>query len=649
MATKTDIRQFISRDTLTRTTGAAGSQLDAVIRALESEITPPLALSATGANRVLTIGNITVTNPSTSLKRTVPPISNLLPAFTSGTVTMSATGAGTATPSVGSAVSLGMTASQFMRIGVSIDPTGTLLLTKGTAAASLAAAGTPAVPSGLFAIGHVVVRTDGSNNVANVLVSDIYQYVGGGGGSGSGSGSSIVARLEDKFADSIFQQMSAVDFATDASTHVDGTSTGAYSLVKSMYSFSAGAQTLVTTQLLSPTDFLTKGYDLPRVSATVMWNEAGTDTAATYALSRNGGVDWQTISMTRVGTTDTYEGDLTFTDETPAVLQQFAVSNADGTQVLNTSTDQKLSQIFTVAADEVVKQVTMYLSKTGTPTGNYFVSIVRNSAGSPSTALSDILATTTAQLVSSLSSGNNAVSITLSTPLPPGSYHLVLETDQTYKNSWVTSTTEIAWRSDASAPSITVGQHFNGTAWSALTEAFCFQVSGRLLDLRLRVTSSAGSVDIAGYGVYYDIQTAIASGVKNREVKYFLASANTSSFALGFLPDPDLLQVFYVESGQTFVYPAFTLQGQTVIFPANTFNNGGLEANITLVFSQRSGSSFDNSDGNAALLAANRLGSSDATVDRSVAGRGIILRRPDGTLREIAIDNNDNITISTVP
>jgi hypothetical protein len=60
------------------------------------------------------------------------------------------------------------------------------------------------------------------------------------------------------------------------------------------------------------------------------------------------------------------------------------------------------------------------------------------------------------------------------------------------------------------------------------------------------------------------------------------------------------------------------------------------------------GNSFDNSDRNAAILAANNLGSTDPSIDHSQNGRGIYLRRPDGTLREITIDNSDNIAVYSV-
>ena len=48
-------------------------------------------------------------------------------------------------------------------------------------------------------------------------------------------------------------------------------------------------------------------------------------------------------------------------------------------------------------------------------------------------------------------------------------------------------------------------------------------------------------------------------------------------------------------------------------------------------------------------MAENHLGSQDGSQDLSIAGRGIILRRPDGTLRELTIDDLDNIAIKSVP
>jgi hypothetical protein len=115
-----------------------------------------------------------------------------------------------------------------------------------------------------------------------------------------------------------------------------------------------------------------------------------------------------------------------------------------------------------------------------------------------------------------------------------------------------------------------------------------------------------------------------------------------------FTPDADLLSVYLVETGQVFKIGAFTLDGRTIRFPVNTFDNGGTPTPYTLIADQTIGNSFDNSDLNGLLLTGNHLGSTDALVDKSLPGRGIFLRRPDGTLRELTIDDADNIVIYSV-
>lgn len=182
----TDLRQLRSRDTLTQISpNTSGVQADAIVRSIDSELDMPLRMRQTypTANLVLNIENITLTNPLTLRNKTIPPINNVLPVFTSGTITIDTTGAGNATPSIGSAFALGMTASRFLKIGVNLLSNGSLVLIPGTIGASLAAATNPAMVG--FAIGYFVVRTDGSNNTQTILNSDIYQYVGGGGGSGN--------------------------------------------------------------------------------------------------------------------------------------------------------------------------------------------------------------------------------------------------------------------------------------------------------------------------------------------------------------------------------------------------------------------------------------------------------------------------------
>ena len=823
---KFDARQVIDRDLLTRITGASGSQTDTIIAALNSEITPPLALSVTGANRVVTIGNITVFNPSTNLNRTVPPISNLLPTFSSGTVTISASGAGNATPSVGTVLALAMVASRFMRIGVSIDPLGSLTLTKGTQAATLAAATTPAVPSGLFGIGQIIVRTDGSNNVANVLTSDLYQYVGGGGGSGSGDASSILETLKNELVDSSYQNVTPSIAAQQAGTLVSSFGgTGSYSIADQTYLFPVIADSLTSVQMIDEEEFINNNpTDITKSLAYLAWRSGYIDPLATVEISRNGGTNYYPVTMSRVGanteafsgeyewtreeevaglngafTTDNTQTELTnlagVTESVGSVVtlsvnqgiqirvKQFSVklsrlgtlvgnyrfaiysdngsslpstrlftgawqtasttptsatfisldtdlnnlyiddntayhivvetddtykagfstgvnalrvhrstavssgaSTLDGTtwtaiaasQVcrdithtyerftsldtdvtattaedqLKAGTQQEIGSQFTVATGTAIalKKAMLRLKRTGTVSGNIFYKVVKDSAGVPSALSSDIVAVSRLVDASTISTSNEDRSILFGTTvIGPGTYHIVLASDATYKASYSVGVSYIGIQRYTGAAS-GLSALFNGTTWSEHTSTFhyAFTLSGRPLDLRLKITSGTVLTQLAAFASFYEIGTPIAGGRKNFDKKFFKsATDNLNSFSLNFVPDPDLLRVYRIGTGQVFKYPDFTFSGSTITFPVNTFYDVA-DIDVELHLIQTEGSSFDNSDRNGLLLTSNFLGSTDPNLDRSQAGRGIFLRRPDGTLREIGIDDFDNIIVYSV-
>jgi hypothetical protein len=829
MATKIDARQVIDRDLLNRITGASGSQTDTVFAALNSEITPPLAFSVTGANRVVTIGNITVTNPSTNLNRTVPPISQLLPAFSSGTVTFDPTGAGNATPSAGSALALGMTASKFMRVGVSIDPLGSLTLTKGTEAASLAAATTPAVPSGLFGIGQIVVRTDGSNNVANVLTSDLYQYVGGGGGSGSGDASSILETIKNELVDSSYQNVTPSIASQQAATLVSSFGgTGSYSIADQTYLFPVIADSLTSVQMLDEEEFISNNpTDITKSLAYLAWRSGYIDPSSTVEISRNGGTNYYPVTMSRVGAnTEAFTGEYEWTREeevtdlsdsstvdetqtelsnlagtTEAAADIFQLPNADegvqlriknisvrlsrlgtlvgnyrfalysndpslsnspsvrlftgawqaasavstsavdislntdlsnlyiednstlyhivietddtykagfsagvnalrvhrsnGTtatgirtldgstwtaisasrvyrsitythrrftsliadtagsgfnQTLNASNQQAIALKFTVASGiaYTATRVTIPVFKSGTPSGTYWLKIVKDNAGVPSTAAADIMGVSVSK--NAIDAAGTDVKIAFgNSVIGPGTYHIVFETDATYKAN--IGSGNISWGGYTGSAVTTAGA-FDGSTWSSVffadTTHLKHIIEGRPLDLRLRITSGTTSVQLAAFAAFYEIGTPIAHGTKNFDKKLFKSQTdNLSSFAINFVPDPDLLRVYRIGTGQVFKYPDFTFSGSTITFPVNTFYDSS-DKDVELHFVQTEGSSFDSSDKNALLLASNYLGSADSSLDRSQAGRGIFLRRPDGTLREITIDNNDLIAVYSV-
>lgn len=205
MATKLVSEQLISKSALS-SLASADAELDNILSSINSQATPPLYMSENGGDRVLNISALSAANPETSRNKSINPINNALPTFASGTVTLDATGAGNATPSVGSAIALGMSASQYLKIMIFLDQNGNLLLSAGNAGASLAAATLPTTIPNTFALGYLVARTDGSNNVQNILGSDIYQFTGGGGAGGSsGSGVGEINYIENS------------DFETDTS------------------------------------------------------------------------------------------------------------------------------------------------------------------------------------------------------------------------------------------------------------------------------------------------------------------------------------------------------------------------------------------------------------------------------------------------
>lgn len=765
MATSTDIRQMRSRDTLDRITGVADSKLDLIVRDLNSEITPPLPFSVTGANRVVTIGNITRTNPTTGLNRTIPPISNLLPSFTSATVTMSATGAGTATPSVGSAINLGMTASQFLKIAVNIDATGSITLTSGTAGASLAAATTPASISGLFAVGFFVVRTDGSNNVANVLTTDLYQYVGGGGSGGSGTGNPTLESIKNEFVDSPYELVTPNIIATDGQSKIATLSGATYDLITNTIKFSANSQSATSTQQLDTAEFLSRALDVGAVDLSVFWNlgtslqtfavpdaatsysslsastlsgsavvtvtttvphhlvtgsritvttstaiggisaaggnlsvsnvavtvlnefqftftaGASASSSATgildtvtvlgflYEVSRDGTSNWFTVPMTRVGTTNVFRGPLIFDTTTTTESTNQTVKSQAAQTSTSVITDvaggvASIGQGFTLTNTARIKKVVLNLSKgTGTPVGNIFISMIKDVGGFPSTNAADVLTQSSAILISGIGLTTSPANYTFDIPqitLASGIvYHVVMSTDTTYKAGYTSNNNNVIKsgynNSGATSPFLEI---FNSTVWSTPGSFnLTYQLLGRALDLRVRISSpSTGTltypIGLDGWGIFYNLQDVGIVGASRKTQRFGFNSVtdNLSTFTISaFNPDPDLLQCYYVEAGQVFKVPAFTLNGNVVTFATNTFNNGGVSAPVTLIFDQNNGGAFDNADSNVRVLAANHLGSTSGADDKSAAGRGILLRNAAGTLVELALDANNNIIILSTP
>ena len=616
MSTKFDARQTISRDALAQLATSAGTELDNLLRSINAELTPPLVLSENApADLIVNIGAISVTNPETGRQKSITPISNIIPTFAGGTVTLDATGAGNATPSSGSAIALGMSASQFLKIGISLDANGDIVLQPGTAGASEALATNPPIVSNTHAIGYIVVETDGSNNVQNIEAADVFQYFGSGGGSGSGDASSVITRLWDTFDDSIFEQLTGIDFSSDGTDNVDGSSTGSYSLVSGSFEFSGAGQTLVTTNLLSTDEFITPGKDIGLIQLSTFWTEGQVDTAATYEFSVDG-IAWNSITMERVGnSTDTYIGTADASDISQTLLSQ-ATSGASSS--LEPGLRDALAQSFTPSSNMTVKEIELSFTKAGSPTGNLVVSLRSDNAGNPGA----VLQTSSTQLdVTSFSTSTTQIFEFASVNLTSGTqYWIVVEGDATY-NSSADGANRAALVARGSG-----GSGFEtllGATWSPLGgfEA-TYEIIGvkTVTSLQLRITSSAADKSIAGYGLFYEVGGQLQSGEHFYQEFSFNTASVPASFALNWNADPEILNVRLKETGQS-LSPAspgenngFTVTGSTLTFPTGIFDQDPA-TDLTLVVSQGLGT-VDKSSDNASKIS-NQAAQLDALGEKS--------------------------------
>ena len=530
--------------------------------------------------------------------------------------------------------------------------TGQLVVIPATAdGASAAVAPKAAFASTGIKLGQVVVQGNGAGINVIAQTAIIQMGTGGGGAGGTGDANELLERLKERFVEAPFEWLTANIFSSDAQAKV-ASATASFDVANSLYKFTAAGQNIVSTQHLDP-EFLTEARDVTSVELISYWNPGFIDTLATYEVSRNGGVNWVPMTMARVGTTtDTYRGILTFPVDTSwSTLSTWAVANATAYRELNLTALQGIAQPWIITSGEqAVQQAVLYINKVGTPLGSTIVQIVKDDgAGKPSLSALDIIAQVQT-LNSALASGDNAITLDLGTnTLVAGTYHMVIATDATYKANFTAGVNSVRARVDGTAPlaPLTINE-LNAGVWTAnIAQSLIYAINGRVEDLRVRITSGAANVQMLGYGIFYGRQDNVINGIKNREVQSFNGTTdNLNTFTVtNFLPDPDLVRVFHVETGQVYMPGAFLLNGTQFIFPANTFAGLGT---VTLVFDQTLGGSYDNSDTNAALMAANFLGSTNASIDRSSAGRGIFLRRPDGTLREITIDNSDNIAVYSV-
>lgn len=660
-STKFDSRQVISRDTLNRIALATDTELDDLLRSLNAEVTPPLNMSASATpDLILNIGNISVQNPLTLRNRVVPHIGGLIPSFASGTVEFPSTSGGTITVTPGLNGILTVPSNEYIKVTVYLDANGDLGVLPGAPNAVEASATILPAPSGTFAIGYVTLFNN-AGTIDNVVDTNIFQFVGGGGGgSGSGDANEFIADMKHRLVSGNLELFVPIVFSISEDAFVDGASTGSYSLVDGSFVFSGAAETFVSTDLIDPAF----AGNVTDVEIHLDWIEGQVDDAAVVEASLDGGSSWSAVTMARLATTERFSGRIELAPTTIAAgsfLQEKDIVEADSNLPFeDTGSGQKYGQKFTLTEDTTIDEMVVWINKAGSPSGNFTINIYGNDVGNNNLPdEGNVIWTSANQDITALIVGTTEVTVLPDQFLAAGIYHLVVDTDATYKASQVNGLTEIRWRTDSTGVPWTQASRsvYNGTSWDGNAPpdfpVAVHRIEGTIAassepeDLRVRVTASQASQLGALAAHYGNFVGSAISGNEARQVFSVNGDDDQTEFVITkFLPDVNVMKVYDRSSGLVYMYPDFDIDGYTVTFAAGQFSSPGETFNV--IFDQSEGGGFDNADANAALLAANGLGSADPNIDKSAAGVGPKMRSPNGTLWTLRVLDDGSLVTEEV-
>ena len=488
-------------------------------------------------------------------------------------------------------------------------------------------------------LGQVTVQEDGGGGILDITESDISQLGtgGGSGSSGTGDANSFTENLKHRLVSSYYEFVTPIVFEIDENNFTDGVdSTGSFDIANGVYTFSSAAQQFQSYQLFD-TDFLANSDDSRQVELHVEWYDSDSrDDNAVYQVSLDGN-NFETIPMVRQNLSQKFTGSKQLSIPLNLLFQENSYNTAG---ILNSTTQTIYSGIAVFNIKSAVNQFSISIYKTGLPLGSYIVSICKDNGGIPG----DVLYSRTS-LCSSLSAGLNTIIFSDFRQVLSGAYHIKIETDSTYKANYAAGK-NIYIQTTSSGSGIPVYKYNSITStWIYTNACLKTEIYGHNYNLKVKVISSAAGKKLKAIGAFYDETVgSITEGIDALQKFTFSGNLNTTTFTVTrFLPNPDHMKIYDVRTGQVYRRPAFDISGYTITFPSGTFYAPG--ETVELIFDQSQGTGYDYSDQNANLLATNHLGSTDATVDKSVAGRGIYLRKPNGDLVEVCIDNNNNIVI----
>jgi hypothetical protein len=643
MASRQDLRQSQAKTQAFKQLGTvANADLGSIVDKINTELNSPLKLAATfpTANAVLNFEQ-SIINSGDGAKESLSPIKSQIYTIPASTVNFQTQATSGATFII---VWPTNTIGYFRNVGFTLLGNGNIQALFSAEAVTQGALPNPGalfVKSGV-ALGYVALEATSASafktagSVTDIIENTgIYRFsTGSGGGSGTGDANSFTENLKHRLTSSFYEFVTPNVFESDEDVLID-TATASFDLVDGVYSFDA-AENIVSKNMFCE-EFLDSDEDTRRVELHAEWfDEASTDSNAIYEASLNVGTTFEAITMTRQGQSFKFTGDKELA--LPASVSLYAQATETQTTELNATTLRSLAKKVTVTTKSSLASIQVSVVKTGSPSGSYNISLVSDNVNAPTgTILYSKIA-----LNSTLSAGTNVITLSdFRSVVPAGDYWIVVSTDSTYQASFVTSVTSIGLRTTTGTDQV-----FNGTTWVAGTASLKYQLSGYALDLRVRITSSASSKKLKAYGIFYREEVgSVITGFQALQKFSFSGDANVYQFTVtNFLPNADHLKVYDISTGQVYRYGAFSINGKVVSFTSGTFTVPG--ATIELMFDQSEGTGYDYSDANNNLLASNHLGSVTPTLDKSLSGRGILIRNSAGELKEIWLDAANNLNIT---
>jgi hypothetical protein len=610
----------------------AKDTLQEVIEALNKRNTFACQLTPEENAPIVNIGQVEITLQDGRRMRPSP-LGSLLPNFSGATIN-TFTGA-TSINVVPFDFPEAPDADSYVRMGLTLVPDGTIVVSFNNIDSTIGGEGVVGFPNSGLPIGYVDLRSTGAvfpttqwrgaTSVNDIIEnSAIVQFMGAGGGGGEGDANELLERLKNRLQSSPFEYVTPVIFSSSQDELIDTlSSTAAFDVAQSSFAFNNIGDELISLNMFDE-EFLQSGENFNQVELIAYW-QTNNNIDAVYEISIDNGLTFEEITMQRIGGSDTHRGVL-------GVDQNLLTASIDigGTPDSFLEIDNLTfpSRAFNAAEAFSSVSLDVDINVVGSPVGLLHVRIVKDIAGFPSPNPEDIIATSVSLTLDGLSSGS--FPLLIKSMLPAGDYHLVFITNEVYADEFSAS---------SGSNKIEIASNVGGLTSSLL---------GFTLGLKVKITASAAELVLRGFGIFYkgeEYQFAGDGTLFRHVVRFNGLVDNEDTFELPFTPDPRLLSVYQIGTAQVFRIGAFTLQGSTVFFEPNTFQ---ADEEITLEFIQLQGTSFDNSDFNASLLAANHLGSPDLSIDLSANGRGIFLRRPDGVLREISINDKDELEVYSV-